>query len=740
MALTPEQVQAIRERNGIKTPASTATVDRISKLKSAWGEEDKSKLEGKTGAGKFLRGALRAPLTMLARPVQAVAELAGASAEDVNKATAKLTRGYVAPVPETMADVKKDVGRAIQTVAFGAGGPVSGGATFGLGSSLEAGNDLFSTRTLLNTALGAASGKVLDLVGKPLLNAAGKVIGKVTPEYIKHVASKGTTAIQEFAANHKIMPSVISKPLNAGAEKLEVAMNKPFDMAGEAISKPFKSMAATIQEKITPSEQTIVNNRIKTLQKIEDSRAPLRNYVAKQAKKGIDVKKNLAATDLLKDSVDNTGTIRTKQPGGAIEQYQEFIKPQEDIVTRTIAKEGKTVSLDDVEAKLTDAVNKSKIKGSSKVEALNGVKKEISGLKLDADVEGNIPLSVIHDAKITKYAHVNYLNPEQGASDKLIAKGLKEIVEENSSGPIKELNKELADHYATIGFLEKLDGSKVEGGKLGRYFAKTVGAIAGTPFGPMGTIVGAELAGKAQGMGLAGTFSRQIGKELESSPLMKGALGKVEETTFKTPTVGKTVEEKHLYPLYETAPQAKQYIDDLSEQIAKKYNGKVAKAEFKSLDRALVKVNTEKGGDVSKLNDIVRNTVVVDKASFDAAKKDLFSRPGISNIREVSPIRDPLGYSGATLNIKTPNGHIAEIQVNTPDMIFAKEAEKDAMRILGDDVYNKLLKKYKKLGIEGGKGHKYYEEYREALMTGDTGKMSKIEQESRAYYDKIRNA
>jgi len=36
----------------------------------------------------------------------------------------------------------------------------------------------------------------------------------------------------------------------------------------------------------------------------------------------------------------------------------------------------------------------------------------------------------------------------------------------------------------------------------------------------------------------------------------------------------------------------------------------------------------------------------------------------------------PLGYSGNIVNIKTSNGLTAEIQVNTPKMIYAKEKPK----------------------------------------------------------------
>lgn len=60
-------------------------------------------------------------------------------------------------------------------------------------------------------------------------------------------------------------------------------------------------------------------------------------------------------------------------------------------------------------------------------------------------------------------------------------------------------------------------------------------------------------------------------------------------------------------------------------------------------------------------------------------------------------------------NMKTKSGLTAEIQVNTPEMIYAKESPALARELLGDKKYNEI---HTKTGIEGGQGHKYYEEWR----------------------------
>lgn len=206
------------------------------------------------GLGGVVKSIVSAPATIIARPIQAVAELAGVSPEDVDKYSSKFSGGLVAPVPQNAGDVEKDIGRGAETVALGLN-PVAGGALFGAGNSLEQGNNLFSGQTAFDTVLGAAGGKVLDTIGKPIFNAAGKIIGKVTPEFLNGVAAQGTKAIQDFAAAHDILPENISKGINNAAEKVNAAANLPFDAARNAIKGP----AATPEEQAAIKDAAHLN-------------------------------------------------------------------------------------------------------------------------------------------------------------------------------------------------------------------------------------------------------------------------------------------------------------------------------------------------------------------------------------------------------------------------------------------------------------------------------------------------
>jgi hypothetical protein len=196
--------------------------------------------------GDFAKSLVSAPATMLARPFQAVAELGGTALGDknidqqVNDFSQKYGGGLIAPTDQNFGDVGKDVGRGIQTAALGLG-PVAGGAAFMGGNAITEGKD--PLHVALDTALGAAGGKVLGLLGKPVFNAAGNVMGKVTPQFLQDLASKGTQAIQDFAAAHDILPEAVSGAINKGADVLNNAAEAPFNAVGDAIKVPAQAVS-----------------------------------------------------------------------------------------------------------------------------------------------------------------------------------------------------------------------------------------------------------------------------------------------------------------------------------------------------------------------------------------------------------------------------------------------------------------------------------------------------------------
>jgi hypothetical protein len=90
-----------------------------------------------------------------------------------------------------------------------------------------------------------------------------------------------------------------------------------------------------------------------------------------------------------------------------------------------------------------------------------------------------------------------------------------------------------------------------------------------------------------------------------------------------------------------------------------------------------------------------------------------------------------LGYSGNIVNLEFPNKMVYEIQVNTPEMIYAKETESISKQILGETIWNEIKDKYK---VHGGLGHKYYEEIRVLDKVLDADKIFDLTKKSMDYY------
>jgi len=196
---------------------------------------------------------------------------------------------------------------------------------------------------------------------------------------------------------------------------------------------------------------------------------------------------------------------------------------------------------------------------------------------------------------------------------------------------------------------------------------------------------------------------------------------------------------KKIDKIYKVAPRMKEQIDEMSDSIAAKFEGAVvAKEPLKKYDTAFKKVMNRKGGDVAQLKDVARNTVIVMKEE-DVPRV-------VESLREMGTVtseniyigtENELGYSGINLKVMTNDGYEAEIQINTPEMIWGKELAGTSKSILGDDLWEEVKNKVNHTkGIEAGNGHKYYEDIR-ALEVSSRESVDKTKL-SKEYYDTIR--
>lgn len=193
------------------------------------------------------------------------------------------------------------------------------------------------------------------------------------------------------------------------------------------------------------------------------------------------------------------------------------------------------------------------------------------------------------------------------------------------------------------------------------------------------------------------------------------------------PVLNKISLEKSVDEILLKAKAVGNEVQDFAEYIANRNNGFVTPINYKSASSITRKVTTE-GITPYDIKDAVRTTIIVSKEDIENTLKDLSIDESFIRLKRQMP-KSFMGYSGNIVNIKTYNGLIAEIQVNTAKMIYAKEKPVDAKRILGEKLWNEI---YAQTGMEGGLGHKYYEQWR--VLDKASEKAIEIAKKSVDYY------
>lgn len=174
-------------------------------------------------------------------------------------------------------------------------------------------------------------------------------------------------------------------------------------------------------------------------------------------------------------------------------------------------------------------------------------------------------------------------------------------------------------------------------------------------------------------------------------------------------------------------------VQGLAESIAAGHNAICTPINYKSEASIKRKVLSRRIKDDSfmpeNLTDCVRTTIIVDTRQLKYVINELKAQ---ESFYKYKPQKTILGYVGNIVNVKTNNGLVAEIQVNTAKMIYAKELPENAKAILGEKLWNKI---HQETGIEGGLGHKYYEEWR--VMSNEEQQSAKgiaLRKRSEEYY------
>lgn len=412
-------------------------------------------------------------------------------------------------------------------------------------------------------ALGGLVGGVVGAVGTPIANAAkgrpafenigenikktaGKTAGfgyeegkAAVPAYLTGGAGRVVQGALAFGQGYQgyqdikqgIKEKDIAKTVQGGLElgTSAVAAHGAVKTNGLLLNKDFTApIASTVSEAVLPKakvEAMVVKDTNKVLTGLREGNQKVSRVFEEAKAQGHDVQSDLANSDFLVGSVNKNGRINTRKAGGAIDKVKTILEPGESVVRDNIVRENKRVSLQYVEQEMLKNIENSNIRGAAKITAIKKVKQEIEGLRLKADKFDTVPLEEIHDTKVYKGKNINYTDKDVQNADKAITNALKRIVEDNVDGiNVKEINAELSKYYAMLRVLDKLHGSTIEGGRLGKYATRMLGAIAGSKFGPVGAAVGAEVSGGLHGLYLKSFLTKELGKNPTLSKTLQDAI------------------------------------------------------------------------------------------------------------------------------------------------------------------------------------------------------------------------
>lgn len=403
-----------------------------------------------------------------------------------------------------------------------------------------------------------------EFAGETIMGLSNFMGGGVVKEGAK-VAAKSIfkRALPKIAnvTKNVIVPGAKTGAVYGGGQSLErgdtiqeaipnVAENAAYGGVGAAVlgaglpavAKPIVNTVRGAMRRATPEGRMAVaiENRANELEAINNNYVNMRkstSFTPDSRKSNIN---RVAETDVLVNAVDENGLIRTKETGGAIDQYKALkLDGKESVVRANLERNQETARITDIKKKLDNVIQTGNlpIDEAEKARATNQV---IVDALLREYPDGNVPLVRLHDEKI-KVANLAYKNPDPSVRTKAkdIARGYKELVEDYSSFDVKAINKELAPIYEDIKFLQELDGKRVKGGKLSRNFAQisgniiggAVGNAAGGPFGAaIGAAAGGELASKVRGLALSKTLGRAVNKEIPKNTVLE----KAKELSTKT--------------------------------------------------------------------------------------------------------------------------------------------------------------------------------------------------------------
>ena len=294
-------------------------------------------------------------------------------------------------------------------------------------------------------------------------------------------------------------------------------------------------------------DKRLALKRQQDLYNIENSYNKLRKDMNKSSDANASSRTRIADANIWNNVVDTDGKMTTLGKGGAYEQYKrETIDGRETIVRDNLVREGATVNINELAQALKINVSNTGLEGAALKSAFKGIQRELDaftkGLSKRTDEFGNIPLEKVQDFKTSTTKTIDYKkdNSPTISFKKAKARAYKEVIENKSKVEVvvdgkkynvKGINAELAKYYKDLELISSLDGRRVKGGKLGKYFAQISGNIIGGAAGgavggsvgmAFGTVIGGEAGGFIKGRMMASSLGKG-GKGIPVNPVLDAA-------------------------------------------------------------------------------------------------------------------------------------------------------------------------------------------------------------------------
>lgn len=421
-------------------------------------------------AGGFVKSLVEAPATIVARPIEAAAvggaQLFGGNdaAKNTSDALDSFAKnnlgGFVAPIPKNAADVEKDVGRGAQTVAYGLPGLASSGALFGAGSSLEQGNKLLSLQTALQTAIGAGGAKLIGLIGQPLLSGAGKVIGKITPDVLSEVASKGVSAISEFAARHGILPDAASGAVSTAANTAEKVASAPFTATSNAVTAAAKALTDKSETQLENDVVSRFNKGVKpsaTGKSTAGQVGKFEDNIVNAVKTINENKGSLSFADDAGNAIAGQNPKSLQQLSDAVDQTKKTIFQKYNALATAAGDKGLVVSTKPVTSELDNIIDNKAIQltNPKAIEYAKAAKLRY-GNSGDLDPQtAQEAISSLNQSLKAFYRNPSYDTASQAGIDSLIANNLRKSLDEGIEGLTSPGYADLKRQYGSLSSIEK---------------------------------------------------------------------------------------------------------------------------------------------------------------------------------------------------------------------------------------------------------------------------------------------